>query len=191
MRFGEVRVARVPSIRPRLVAAHRICLGGIQPPSSVYRRGQPAASASATATDFMALPRRIDTFDVRHRRQPFVPRLDSHEGGGRSPRAMTRLSEATTTRLRPQKRSPAPRSQPVHPCSPPRSAHAPSVAFGPGLRMPAAGPAQQAHYSFQAIVSAPRSRRPIRELRCRARPRRQARARRPRLRGRGRCGSDS
>jgi hypothetical protein len=50
--------------------------------------------------------------------------------------------------------SPALQSKPLHPCSSPRSACAPSVALGPGLKMPAAGPAHHPHYSFQPGVSA-------------------------------------
>lgn len=91
-------------------AARSVCSRGIQPPSSVNSRRQPAAGASAIAILFSALPRHVDTCELRHLPQPSVRRLGSREAEGKA-----------------RERSSVDRS-------PPRSALAPSVAFGPGLR---------------------------------------------------------
>jgi len=148
VRFREVRVARIAPSDPacgQSGSGSRV----MQASSGVACRRQSATAA--VAFELTPPARGVVAFDTRHGPQPSVPRLESHER--RRVRPCERLGvEAKVPRVGDARRSsgPAPQSQPVAPAPRLAALSRRLVAFGLGLRMLAAGPAQVQVYSFSS-----------------------------------------
>ena len=146
VRFAEICVAQ--SVTTGLASRRStVCRSRGRRPSRVDCRRQPAADA--IAMEFPAPAGCVAAFGAGHGSQPSLPRFGFARKEEVGPSERMRRAAASRGR-RARSSGPAPQSQPVAPAPRLAALSRCLVAFGLGLRMPAAGPARLRLYSFSS-----------------------------------------
>jgi hypothetical protein len=154
IRSRQVRVARVARTDRAYFGPGTAHRPRVQASLGVDRRGNPPRSA---ITNQLAAPKRRPIVFYPHHRPHAFPSLCGAcaQGRGREPARSTRSGRGHRAGgVTPKEQRAGPAVKTSNPRLSPRDAHASSVAFGLGVRIPAAGPAHLRLYSHSGGLRA-------------------------------------